>query len=241
MENFYETLGVAEDADADFIRKAFRALAKKYHPDMQDADEVKFRGINHAYSVLINPDSRRDYDRTLANFRTGAGDFESYTSGDLYEVQGRHIKKLLNELMRQTELTRVKIKYEGRTLIDLPLTTAVSLTMLGLAFAPLATILINIGVDRFFQVEVVNALAVRYEKAAEAHSAGDLIEAERIYKEIIDMSEYFLPAHLNLGMLYRQRGENKLAVERFRHVLEVAPFGEIGNVARSNLEALRGY
>lgn len=241
MQNFYETLGVAEDADQNAIRTAYRTLAKVHHPDMKAGDDDKFREVNHAYNVLVNPDARRDYDRTLANFRSGNANFDSYTSQEVFDVQGKHMKKLLAELMRHTELTRVKIKYENKILFDMPITTAVGLTMLGFILAPIATILINIGLERYFQVEVTNTVMENFEKASEAHNTGDLVEAEKKYKEVLDMSEYFLPARLNLGMLYRQRGENKLATEQFRQVLEVAPFGEIGQIAKSNLEALRGF
>ena len=241
MENFYSVIGVPEDADQDTVRKAFRTLAKQYHPDMQNGDEAKFREIQQAYDVLGNPDSRRDYDRTLENFKNKTGTFDSYTTSDMYEVQGKHLKKLFAELLRHTELTRLKIKYEGRTLMDMPITTAAGIAILGFFFAPVAALLINIGLERYFQVEVSNSVVEKYEKAAEAHTAGNLAEAEKGYKEVIKISEYFLPAHLNLGMLYRQRGENRLAIETFRHILEVAPFGEIGAIAKQNLEALRGY
>lgn len=241
MENFYETLGVREDADQDQIKKAFRTLAKMYHPDMGEGDDEKFRAINKAYGAISNADSRRDYDRTLFNFRNKSGNFDSYTASEVYEIQGKHLKRMVSELMRQTEMTRVKIKYEGRVLFDMPLTTAMGITMLGFLLAPVAALLINIGLDRYLQVEVTNAVVEKYEKAAAAHEVGNVADAEKFYKEAIALSEYFLPAHLNLGMLYRQRGENKLAIECFKKVLEVAPFGELGQIAKSNLEALRGF
>lgn len=63
--DLYETLGVARDADADVIRKAYRALAKKYHPDLNPGDkaaEEKFKNIQLAYDILSDEEKRRRYD-----------------------------------------------------------------------------------------------------------------------------------------------------------------------------------
>ena len=64
-KNFYETLGVAESAGADEIKKAFRALAKKYHPDRNNGDksaETKFKEISEAYDTLSDPKKKAEYD-----------------------------------------------------------------------------------------------------------------------------------------------------------------------------------
>ena len=75
--DYYEVLGVGRDADDAAIKKAYRALAKKYHPDMNpgDADaEKKFKEASEAYAVLSDPDKRRQYDQFgHAAFEGGAG------------------------------------------------------------------------------------------------------------------------------------------------------------------------
>ena len=75
--DYYEALGVGRDADDAAIKKAYRALAKKYHPDMNpgDADaEKKFKEASEAYAVLSDPDKRRQYDQFgHAAFEGGAG------------------------------------------------------------------------------------------------------------------------------------------------------------------------
>ena len=66
MADYYETLGVAKGASEKDIRSAFRKLARKHHPDVNDNDpasEDKFKEINEAYTVLSDADSRRKYDR----------------------------------------------------------------------------------------------------------------------------------------------------------------------------------
>ena len=65
-EDYYETLGVSRNADADAIKKAYRRLAMKYHPDRNTGDkeaEKKFKYINEAYSVLSDDQKRQAYDQ----------------------------------------------------------------------------------------------------------------------------------------------------------------------------------
>ncbi len=64
MKTYYEILGVSETADASTIKKAYRSLAKKYHPDIYDGDdrETKFKEITKAYEVLSNEEKRQMYD-----------------------------------------------------------------------------------------------------------------------------------------------------------------------------------
>lgn len=77
-KDFYEILGVGEKADADEIKKAYRKLAKKYHPDA-NADDPRaadrFKEIGEAYSVLSDAEKRKKYDqmRRLGSFGFGGG------------------------------------------------------------------------------------------------------------------------------------------------------------------------
>ena len=75
--DYYEVLGVGRDADDAAIKKAYRVLAKKYHPDMNPGDaeaEKKFKEASEAYAVLSDPDKRRQYDQFgHAAFEGGAG------------------------------------------------------------------------------------------------------------------------------------------------------------------------
>ena len=61
--DYYEVLGISKSASADEIKKAFRRLAVKFHPDKQGGDEAKFKEINEAYEVLSNTEKRQRYDQ----------------------------------------------------------------------------------------------------------------------------------------------------------------------------------
>ena len=80
--DYYEVLGLNKGADETSIKKAYRALAKKYHPDMNpgNADaEQKFKEVNEAYSVLSDPDKKAKYDQFgHAAFDQGAGGYGGY-------------------------------------------------------------------------------------------------------------------------------------------------------------------
>ena len=75
--DYYEVLGVDRNADEAALKKAYRVLAKKYHPDMNpgDADaEKKFKEASEAYAVLSDPEKRRQYDQFgHAAFEGGMG------------------------------------------------------------------------------------------------------------------------------------------------------------------------
>lgn len=61
--DYYEVLGIHKDASADEIKKAFRKLAIKYHPDKEGGDETKFKEANEAYEVLKDQQKRQRYDQ----------------------------------------------------------------------------------------------------------------------------------------------------------------------------------
>lgn len=73
MRDYYDVLGVGQDAGADEIKRAYRQLARRYHPDISGDDRgAAFLELSRAYNVLSDPDRRRSYDAGLAR-DAGAG------------------------------------------------------------------------------------------------------------------------------------------------------------------------
>ena len=98
--DYYETLGVKRDASADDLKKAFRQLARKYHPDLNKGSkeaEEKFKEINEAYQVLGDPQKKAQYDQVghvefqpgdNASYKTPSYDdlFRDFGLGDIFNA-----------------------------------------------------------------------------------------------------------------------------------------------------------
>src|SRR5258708_9514077 len=92
-KDYYKVLSVPRGASADDIKKAFRKLARKHHPDVNPGDkksEAKFKEINEAYEVLSDPDKRRKYDTLGPNWQEQFGPSSGYsTRRSPYGFSGR--------------------------------------------------------------------------------------------------------------------------------------------------------
>jgi len=94
-KSLYETLGLSENASADEIKKAYRKLARKYHPDINKEESAveKFKEINAAYEVLSDPDKKAQYDQ-FGDQMFGGQNFHDFAQG-----QGGGVD--LDEILRQ--------------------------------------------------------------------------------------------------------------------------------------------
>lgn len=94
VKNYYEILGVDKKASQEEIKKTFRKLARKYHPDLNPGDknsERKFKELSEAYDVLGDEKKRTEYDQSGRSPFEGGGpgfDYRAYTSGDKFDFGG---------------------------------------------------------------------------------------------------------------------------------------------------------
>ena len=90
--DYYEVLGVEKNADDDALKKAYRKLAKKYHPDMNPGDAAaaeKFKEASEAYAVLSDPQKRQQYDQFgHAAFEQGGFDAGGFDFSDIFGGMG---------------------------------------------------------------------------------------------------------------------------------------------------------
>ncbi len=92
MKDYYQILGVPRTASEEEIKKAYRKLAHKYHPDKAGGDEKQFKEINEAYQVLSNKEKRAQYDQFGRTFEGAAGEspfggFSGFDFGNFGDVE----------------------------------------------------------------------------------------------------------------------------------------------------------
>src|SRR5580698_8871207 len=107
MKNYYEILGVDKSASEDDIKKAFRKLAQKYHPDKKGGDEAKFKEVSEAYAVLSDKKKRAEYDTYGKTFAGGSQqgfggfDFSNFAQGAGFGGNGQAFEFDLGDIFSE--------------------------------------------------------------------------------------------------------------------------------------------
>lgn len=139
--DYYETLGVERNASDDELKKAFRKLARQFHPDLQPTaeqkktSEEKFKEVNEAYEILSDQDKRKRYDMFgHAGTQAGAGGFEGFDFGrggfgevfnDIFEdffgtPRGRSRAERGNDLQYNLDVTFEEAVYGKEAKLKIP-------------------------------------------------------------------------------------------------------------------------
>ena len=113
-KNYYDILQINQNASPEIIEKAYKTLAKKYHPDLQEENNKKeaeeiLKEINEAYEILSNPEKKALYDQNLRNETISQEDY------DKIYAQNEELKKKLSNLNNNT----VSSSYGVRPVINI--------------------------------------------------------------------------------------------------------------------------
>src|SRR6201987_1234658 len=121
--DFYETLGVKRDASEEEIKKAYRKLARQYHPDRNPGDkeaEARFKEISQAHDVLGDPENRNNSDSATGPFSTGSGPCGGFGGFGNFDFDGASMGDILSNLFGgSTSGRRVRTKPRAERGADL--------------------------------------------------------------------------------------------------------------------------
>lgn len=116
-KNYYKILQVDSEASLEVIEKAYKALAKKYHPDLQEEAQKavaseKLKEINEAYEILSNPQTRAQFDSTLSNTQISKEDF------DKIYMQNQQLQHELNNFKQNANSNNSQADYSTSSNLD---------------------------------------------------------------------------------------------------------------------------
>ncbi len=128
--DYYKTLGVDKKATAEEIKKAYRKLARQYHPDRNPGDkqaEARFKEISQAHDVLGDPEKRKQYDSGSGPFATGAGPGGGFGGFGNFDFDGASMGDILSNLFGgSTSGRRVRTKPRAEKGADLEAQVSIS-------------------------------------------------------------------------------------------------------------------
>ena len=116
-KNYYDILEINRNASQEIVEKAYKTLAKKYHPDLQDGNsqidcEAKMKELNEAYEVISNPEKRALYDSELAKLE------EQSTNSNVAEVQQPNDEFYKQEYERQEAIRQAQYEQQMQNAVN---------------------------------------------------------------------------------------------------------------------------
>ena len=114
MKNYYEILEVDKNASEEVIEKAYKTLAKKYHPDLQNNSDCqdKMRQINEAYEILSNDFKRREYDEKIKRQSVSIEEYNRIIQ------ENNRLKKDLKRVANQREMSQNQERLEEMSIMQ---------------------------------------------------------------------------------------------------------------------------
>lgn len=114
MKNYYEILEVDKNASEEVIEKAYKTLAKKYHPDLQNNSDCqdKMRQINEAYEILSNDFKRREYDEKIKRQSVSIEEYNRIIQ------ENNRLKKDLKRVVNQREMSQNQGRLEELSIMQ---------------------------------------------------------------------------------------------------------------------------
>lgn len=114
MKNYYEILEVDKNASEEVIEKAYKTLAKKYHPDLQNNSDCqdKMRQINEAYEILSNDFKRREYDEKIKRQSVSIEEYNRIIQ------ENNRLKKDLKRVVNQREMSQNQERLEEMSIVQ---------------------------------------------------------------------------------------------------------------------------
>lgn len=172
MTDYYSTLGVGKNADADEIKKAYRKLAGKHHPD-KGGDTATFQKIEEAYRILSDPNQRQQYDNPMMQ----GNPFQGFPGGGFqFNMNGFNMDEMFGQMFRQHHQHHQQNTYRTSYWISLEQAYKGGEEMLKLQ-TPTGLHMVKVNIPK----GVPDGGQVRYEKVVDS---SDLIVEYRIHPHL---------------------------------------------------------
>ncbi len=248
--NYYDVLEVKRTASQQAIKKSYRIMAKKYHPDVYKGDKgERFRLISEAYETLSNQMKRAHYDTYLLQvdgLRLPEIDlqamFEEFRkSSFISQIRVDKAKDFVENIFIKGENRKIRFYWGENLILEINQNQAMGLGLAGLLVSPLWAFFAVIGTGSILNVEVIDEVIEFYNDAVRYQKLEQLDKALEIYKKVIKMDRFFAPAYLNVGAIYQAKGDLYKAINYYEKVLELDEKGETTQIAKENLQHIRGY